>query len=165
MNTSVREPQIGDFPFAGECQAAVDAFGAWKERLLDFAVDNPAEALFTVVTGSALVFYLAERGVNDRVNTYDDALYYISTCLSVGYANIFPVTQLGKLVAAIVMIIGPSLSSWMVEGRLVGRTARAAGEDAFPAPAPPDFGPVVEKLDEILREMRVQRALATPPEG
>ena len=161
----MREPQIGDFPFAGECQAAVDAFQTWKDRLLDFAVDNPSEALFTVVTGAALVFYLAEKPVNERVNTYDDALYYISTCLSVGYANIFPLTQLGKLVAAIVMVIGPSLSSWMLEGRLVRRTAEAGTAADGGAPAGPDFGPVMEKLDEILREMRAQRVLAAPSEG
>ena len=46
----------------------------------------------------------------------NDALHYISTCLSVGYARIFPVTQVGKLVATIVMAIGPSLSGWVIRG-------------------------------------------------
>jgi hypothetical protein len=152
MARVVQETQIGDFPFAGEAAAAVEAFQNWKNRLLDFAVDNPTEALLTLVLGSAWVFYLAERDENDGVNTYDDALYYISTCLCVGYANIFPKTQLGKLVAAIVMILGPSVSAWTLEGRLVRRTRDEEG-----AAATLDLGPVVEKLDAILTELRTSR--------
>ena len=153
MAMTALEPQIGDFPFAGESRAAVEAFQNWKNRLLDFAVDNPAEALLTLVCGSAWVFYLAERAENEGVNTYEDALYYISTCLCVGYANIFPKTQLGKLVAAIVMIIGPSLSGWVLEGRLVRRT----GERAEELTTGPEFGPVVERLDAILEELKARR--------
>jgi len=155
--------EMGEFPFAGECGAAVAAFQAWKDRLLDYAVDNPLESLFTVVTGSAWVFYLAERGENEGINTYDDALYYISTCLSVGYANVFPVTQLGKLVAAIVMVIGPSLSSWVVEGRLTRRNAALAADEPAPS-ATPDLDPIVEKLEAILQELKAQRAAAPASE-
>jgi hypothetical protein len=135
---------LGAFPFAGECQAAFRTLQEWKGKLLDLAVDNPAETLFVVLTGGALVFYLAEREVNEGINTYDDALYYISTCLSVGYANVFPLTQTGKLVAAIVMAIGPALAAWQLEGRLVARQAQT--------PTPPD--PIVERLDQILAELR-----------
>lgn len=141
------QPQIGDFPFTGECQAAVDAFHSWKNRLLDYAADNPLEALLVVVMGGATVLYLAEREVNEGINTYDDALYYISTCLSVGYANVFPQTQLGKFVAALVMIIGPSLSSWVVEGRLIRRQSE---RPILPAPETE----VVDKLDEVIAELR-----------
>jgi hypothetical protein len=144
--------QIGDFPFAGECEAAVTALRAWKDRLLDMAVDNPLETLLVAVLGSAWVFYLAEREENPGVNTYDDALYYISTCLTVGYANIFPQTQVGKFVAAIVMILGPSLSAWVVEGHLVSRQREA------PAPLVPDNAVVVEKLEAILQVLKAGRA-------
>jgi voltage-gated potassium channel len=147
------EPQIGDFPFTGECQAALEAFAEWRTRFLDLAADRPLETLVSVVAGSAWVFYLAEKDANEGIDTYDDAFYYISTCLSVGYANVYPVTQIGKFVAAVVMMIGPSLSSWVVEGRLVQRQAATA-------PPPLTFGPVVEKLDAILDEMRAQRAQA-----
>jgi hypothetical protein len=40
-----------------------------------------------------------------------DAFYYISTCASVGYADIFAVTQAGRAIAALVMIIGPALTT------------------------------------------------------
>jgi hypothetical protein len=107
----------------------IAAFQGWKNRLLDLAVDNPLETLLTLVLGSAWVFYLAEERENEGINTYDDAVYYISTCLSVGYANVFPKTQVGKFVAAVVMIIGPSLSSWVVEGRLIGRQPQPASRE------------------------------------
>lgn len=141
---------IGEFPFAGESQAAWDAFLRWKDHVTDYAVDHPAEALFGVVTGGAMVFYLAEKPVNERVRTYGDALHYISTCLSVGYANLFPKTQTGKLVATIVMAIGPALTSWVLEGRLIARQVQSPG-------VPPDRGAVVERLDMILQELRARR--------
>lgn len=151
MEIDVREPQIGDFPFAGESEAALAALRVWKDRLLNMAADNPLETLLVGVMGSAWVFYLAEKGENEGVNTYDDALYYISTCLSVGYANIFPQTQIGKFVAALVMIVGPSLSGWVVEGHLVQRQRGEA------APAAPDQPLVVEKLDAILQVLKAQQ--------
>ena len=148
----VTPPQIGDFPFTGECEAAMAAMRSWKDRMLDMAVDNPLETLLVAVLGSAWVFYLAEREENPGVNTYDDALYYISTCLAVGYANIFPQTQIGKFVAAIVMILGPSMSAWVMEGHLLSR------QRAEPAPPVPDNAAVVEKLEAILQVLKAGRA-------
>lgn len=154
MELQTAQPQIGDFPFTGECEAAVVALRQWKDRLLNMAADNPLETLLVGVLGSAWVFYLAEKGENEGVDTYDDALYYISTCLSVGYANIFPKTQIGKFVAALVMIIGPSLSGWVVEGHLV---QRQRGE---PAPPAPDQAAVVEKLEAILQVLKAQQGVS-----
>jgi hypothetical protein len=147
------QAQIGDFPFTGECRAAVEAFHSWKNRLLDYAADNPLEALLVLVTGAATVMYLAERDVNEGINTYDDALYYISTCLSVGYANVFPQTQLGKFVAALVMTLGPSMSSWVVEGRLIRRQSEQRA-------LPPPETEIVAKLDEVIAELRLLRGAA-----
>lgn len=146
---------LSDHPFRQEADAALRAFQAWKSKLLDYAVDNPAETLFWVLTGGAFVFYLAEKDVNEDVHGYHDAIHYISTCLSVGYARIHPVTQVGKLVATIVMAIGPSLSGWIIEGRLVRRSAEAGDAPAAP---PRDLTPVLERLDAILEELKAQRA-------
>jgi hypothetical protein len=135
-------------PFDGECRAAWEALQSWKNRLLDTAAANPLEALIVVVTGGALVFYLAEKEVNPQVRTYTDALHYVSTCLSVGYARAYPTTQIGMLVGAIVMCIGPSLSSWVIEGRIVAKAGEAAA-----APGA-EMRPVVDRLDEILQVLR-----------
>lgn len=151
MELEITQPEIGDFPFAGESQAALAALRLWKDRLLNMAADNPLETLLVGVMGSAWVFYLAEKGENEGVDTYDDALYYISTCLSVGYANIFPKTQIGKFVAALVMIIGPSLSGWVVEGHLVQRQRGDPPREA------PDQTEVVQKLEAILQVLKAQQ--------
>lgn len=81
---------------------------AWLER-------NPLDAAFEFLAGAALAFYLAEKEANPRIKTYVDAFYYIATCASVGYADIFAATQTGRSVAALVMIVGPGLTSRALE--------------------------------------------------
>jgi hypothetical protein len=109
------------------------------------AVATPAEELAALVSWGAAAFYWAEAGANPHVTTYWDALHYITTSLSVGYANIFPVTPIGKIIGALVMTVGPALS------------ARALDQ----APRPADDGTagtalLAEKLDAILAELRRQ---------
>lgn len=81
-----------------------NAFLTWIER-------NPLDAAFEFLAVAALGFYLAEHEVNPRIKTYVDAFYYISTCASVGYADIFAMTQAGKAIASLVMTVGPALAA------------------------------------------------------
>src|SRR3954464_11604052 len=101
----------------------------------------PVDELSALVTWGSALFFWAEEGHNDAVKTYWDAVHYIATSLSVGYANIFPVTPLGKTIGAVVMMVGPALS------------ARAL-EPAHPESADASAGAVVEKLDAILDELK-----------
>jgi voltage-gated potassium channel len=151
METTALAGLMDDFPFREESRAAVEALQRWKTALLDQAVDNPLETLLMVVSGAAMVIYLAEKDVNEGITTYADALHYTTTCLTVGYANIFPITQVGKMVAAFVMMAGPSLTAWQLEGRLVKREAEKAA-----AAEPSDTAAVVAKLEAILQELRKQ---------
>jgi len=102
---------------------------------------SPSEELGLLVGWGAAAFYWAEAGVNPMVRTYWDALHYIATALSVGYANVFPVTALGKAIGAVVMTIGPALS------------ARAL-DQTRPAFEPGDAADLAAKLDAILAELR-----------
>ncbi|HEX4382609.1 MAG TPA: ion channel [Myxococcales bacterium] len=70
-----------------------------------------SEELTQFVCTAAALFYCAEEQENPAVKTYFDALHYISTSLSVGYANFFPVTQAGKAIGAVVQMVGPAMSS------------------------------------------------------
>ena len=97
------------------------------------------EELTEFVCAAAVLFLCAEEGHNPSVRTYWDALHYVSTSLSVGYANIFPVTQAGRAIGAVVQMVGPALS------------ARALERNA------PD------KMDEVLAELRKVTALLPPP--
>jgi len=116
---------------------------------------SPAQELGSLVGWAAAIFYLAESDVNPGVTNYWDALHYITTSLSVGYANIFPVTPLGKTVGSVVMMLGPALSARALDGP---REREAA--------APPDLAPVVARLDAILQELQRRNAVegASPPQ-
>lgn len=70
-----------------------------------------AEVLAEFTAWAAGAFYQAEAGVNPAVRDYWDAFHYVATSLSVGYANIFPVTAAGKIIASLVMMFGPALSA------------------------------------------------------
>ncbi len=97
------------------------------------------EELTDFVCAAAVLFLCAEEGHNPSVRTYWDALHYVSTSLSVGYANIYPVTQAGRAIGAVVQMVGPALS------------ARALERNA------PD------KMDEVLAELRKVTALLPDP--
>ncbi len=82
-----------------------------QAQLLTWAERNPLEAIFEFLAVTTLAFYSAEKDVNPKIKTMVDAFYYISTCASVGYADIFAITQTGRVIASLVMTIGPALTS------------------------------------------------------
>ncbi len=101
-----------EFPSLG--RGLLDALTALRReeaRVVQVLADHPTEALVTTLLAASVLFYRAEVGRNPRVVTFMDALHYISTCYSVGYANIFPVTEAGKLIGAVMMLFGPALAA------------------------------------------------------
>lgn len=82
----------------------------YEKLFLNWVNANPLEANAEFLGLAAWAFYQAEKGVNPKIETYIDSFYYISTCASVGYADIFAVTQTGRTIAAIVMMVGPALT-------------------------------------------------------
>jgi hypothetical protein len=109
-------------------------------QLVESLSCNPLEAVTLLVAGGGLLFFWAERGRNPKVNTYWDAVHYIATSLSVGYAAIFPETDAGKAIGALVQMVGPSLSSRML--------------NLPEEPKPSGDALVAEKLDAILAELK-----------
>ena len=112
-----------------------------EHALLTQLSGNPFESLCLLVGAGAAVFYWAEAESNEKVNDYWDALQYVSTCLSVGYANIFPVTPVGKIVGALVMLVGPALSSRALD--TADAESATASQQALLA-----------KLDEVIAELK-----------
>jgi hypothetical protein len=76
---------------------------------------DPMRAAITTVLGSAALFYQAERGVNPKVQRFEDALVFCTTCMSVGYSDIFARTPTGKAVASFLMTFGPALSTRLLD--------------------------------------------------
>lgn len=116
-----------------------------KTAIRDGVARDPLDALVATVLGGSFLFYLAEKDENPKVKTYWDALVYISTCLSVGYADIFARTSAGKAIASALMTVGPAMAAKALD----------------PPNAPQDDGAVLAvqqtiaaKLDAILIELK-----------
>ena len=69
--------------------------------------------LFFVILGNVILFSCAtlfwkfEFGVNPNVNSYWDALWWgVTTVTTVGYGDIYPVTDVGRVIAMFLMIVG-----------------------------------------------------------
>jgi voltage-gated potassium channel len=124
-----------------------------------YGASSNLDQLTELVTQAAVLFYLAEEPQNPSVKTYWDALHYIATSLSVGYANIFPVTALGKAIGAVVQMVGPAMSSKALDRPFA---PKAADGEALSLPA---FDrELLSRLDAVLDELRALRG-ALPAAG
>ena len=84
----------------------------WGTKL----AEKPGENTLALLGLSTLLFYAAERRANPKVNDVWDSLVYCSTCLSVGYGDIFARTPFGKIVGSALMTVGPAISSRALDG-------------------------------------------------
>ena len=93
-----------------------EGFGAELERWAGKLAESPCRNTATVVGLSTVLFYLFEKNRNPKVNDVWDAMVYCSTCLSVGYGDIFAKTPLGKILGSTLMTMGPAMASKTLEG-------------------------------------------------
>jgi hypothetical protein len=136
--TGVSSQQIVD-----AVRTLIQRRGEIETDLIERLTQYPIESLAGFLLGASAAFYLAERNVNPKVKTYVDALYYISTCLSVGYADIFAQTQTGRAVATLVMTVGPSLTGELLDPPHKAASASSVNQEMM-----------IERLDAILEELR-----------
>ena len=87
------------------------SYDSLKQRARDLIARDPADSALAAVIVGAYLFYEAEKGENPKVNTYADALVFVSTCLSVGYSDIFARTEAGKVIATALMTFGPPIAA------------------------------------------------------
>ncbi len=146
---------------SGAAQNGVlDSWTEVKRELREGMNKDPLDALAVTVLGASFLFYIAEKDENPKVTTYVDALLFISTCLSVGYADVFAKTQAGKAIATAVMMVGPAMAAKALDppGPPVA-TVDTARVDAAPATERTDAAlevqrVIADKLDAILAELR-----------
>ncbi len=115
----------------------------WEDVLCTAITENPLESLSGLLVGSSALFYAVEHGVNPRIKTFWDALFYITTCASVGYANVFAMTSTGKAIASVVFTFGPALCAKVFD--------RPHLESQ---PAQPGIKVIIDRLEAILAELR-----------
>ena len=82
-------------------QALLSLVDGYEGKMLDWIEAHPLDSTLEFLAVASWAFYQAEKGVNPKINTFIDALYYITTCASVGYADIFAVTQKGRAIASL----------------------------------------------------------------
>ena len=136
--TGVSSQQIVD-----AVRALIEKRGEFESDLIERFTRYPIESLAGFLLGTSAAFYLAERNVNPKVKTYVDALYYISTCLSVGYADLFAQTQTGRAIATLVMTVGPSLTGELLDPPHQAASASSVNQELM-----------IERLEAILEELR-----------
>ncbi len=123
----------------------LSSYASLKTALRDGVARDPLDALVVTVLGGSFLFYVAEKDVNPKVKTYWDALVYVSTCLSVGYADIFARTKEGQAIATAIMTVGPAMA------------AKALDPPAAQQPDEQSIAvqrTIAEKLDAILVELK-----------
>ncbi|NOR55677.1 MAG: hypothetical protein GQ531_05665 [Sulfurovum sp.] len=70
--------------------------------------------LFGITFTFGSIFYLLEYGINENIHSYLDALYWaLVTISTVGYGDISPVTELGKVVSMFGIVVGIGMISFV----------------------------------------------------
>jgi len=111
------------------------------DQLAAKLTENPCGKAAALVGVGSVLFYAAERGRNPKVNDIFDAMIYTSTCLSVGYGDIFAKTPLGKVLGSALMTIGPALAAKTLDGPAAER------RDALQAEVLETLKQILAKLD------------------
>jgi voltage-gated potassium channel len=128
----------------------------WLQSAHGYAREKQAEdpmnaIVFTVLAGAA-AFYAVEREHNPKVNSFYDALVYVSTNLSVGYSDIFAKTEVGKAIGSALMTYGPAMAARVFDVPHEARERAAEGERSEQA-----LRDIADKLERILLELQSQR--------
>lgn len=136
------------------------SYGTLKQGFRELAQRDPIDTLLVTVIGGSYLFFMAEKGKNPKVQSFWDALVFISTCLSVGYDDVFARTDSGKAIATFVMMFGPAAAAAAFDP--------PAAERDKPQPPSPEVlqtlemqKAIVERLDGILDALK-KLPLAAP---
>ncbi|MEZ4298204.1 MAG: ion channel [Polyangiaceae bacterium] len=132
---------------APQPDALVAVYQGAKRSVRELATRDPIDALVSVVGAGTVLFYMAEKGKNPKCRTVWDALEFITTCLNVGYDDMYATTPAGKAISSFVMTVGPSVAARAFDAPRA-ETERAAEETAATQRA------IVERLDLILRALK-----------
>jgi hypothetical protein len=140
------ENVVGDATLAAAAKQLDEGFDLdrWAQESFN---DEPFSKLVALVGLGAALFYKAEVGKNPKVNSYWDALVYVSTCASVGYGDIFAQTPIGKAIGSIVMTIGPAMANAAFDGSARERAKEAEEQKKIQLE-------LLGTMKEILAELR-----------
>ncbi len=113
--------------------------------------EDPLESVILTVLIGTHLFYEAEKDHNPKVNSFSDAMVFVSTSISVGYSDIFAKTERGKLIATVLQTIGPALAAKALDPPHV--SSSRLDEQLLESQHQ-----MIDKLDAILTELKAQRS-------
>lgn len=120
-----------------------------KDGLREKYSEDPIGSTVTTVLVASWLFYRAERGHNPKVQSFYDALIYVSTNLSVGYSDIFAKTPAGKTIGSTLMTFGPAMAAGLLDEPSAAKRGEA------------DTRAVIDRLDRILAALEARAAIGT----
>ena len=135
------------------------AWGTLKRGFREGMTRDPLDSLAAIVLGGSYLFYVAEKGKNPKVHSFWDALTFITTCLSVGYDDVFATTDAGKAITSFVMTFGPGISGAVFDPP----AAEKAAEDAAALDVQKAILARLEAILEALKASGVAPAPGAPP--
>jgi len=129
---------------------AVDQFVSKSKLVYGFAF------FVVVLLVCSVGFFLLEDGVNPEVTTYEDSLWYvIQTITTVGYGDVVPMTQWGRLIGVIAMISAIGISSLLTAATTSSLMDKLREDREKLAKSSVDF---TKKLDKRVQDMESKMA-------
>ncbi len=108
-------------------------------------IDYGLLVVLIILMISSILFFYFEFGVNENVNTFDDAFWYLLvTITTVGYGDIYPMSTQGRILGFIIMATGIAFTSFLtatITSRFVKSSERS------------EFLTVDKKLDKLQSEL------------
>ncbi|MEK6627307.1 MAG: potassium channel family protein [Bdellovibrionota bacterium] len=92
-------------------QLGIDLFG---RRLWNLA-KQPVFIVLTIMGNgliaiSSMLLYYFEKGINPKINSWLDTVWWaVATVTTVGYGDVSPITDIGKVIGIFMMIVGTAL--------------------------------------------------------
>jgi voltage-gated potassium channel len=127
-----------------------------------------ASAALLVFVGALAVLDVEQTAPDAKILTFGDAMWWaVATITTVGYGDMYPVTTLGRIVAAALMMSGiavlgvvtASIASWLVQR--IEESTEAAAESAE-RPVIAEVGELAAEVAALRREIAELRRDPTP---
>ncbi|MDY9922838.1 potassium channel family protein [Methanobacterium sp.] len=99
----------------------IKIFGLFKNQIMHFydfihksKLDYGVLIILIVMISCATALFFVEFGINDKINTFDDAFWFLmATVTTVGYGDVYPSTETGRIISVILMFTGIGFMSFL----------------------------------------------------
>lgn len=117
---------------------------------------DPIESAMMAILVGSYAFFQAENGINPKVQTFGDALVFVSTSMSVGYSDILPRTERGKIIASAIQTFGPAMAARILDPPRKEEEAEKRASAVQAAHAAETQQQILQRLDAILEALKAR---------